>query len=111
MKNPAPRFYSKWKNTIEIAVQENNYFLVFSPFLIKSFTIKKNFYIFFIFLFLVFMDLDFGSSDFFRNIFYLISAAFRRFRKEREWLISSRLDLWLWVIFIDDWVIFSPARS
>ena len=39
------------------------------------------------------------------------AAAFCRFRKERKWLISSRLDLWLWVIFIDDWVNFSPARG
>ena len=35
------------------------------------------------------------------------AAAFCRFRKEREWLISSRLDLWLSVIFIKtipDWL-------
>ena len=35
------------------------------------------------------------------------TAAFCRFRKEREWLISSRLDLWLSVIFIKtipDWL-------
>ena len=49
MKNPAPRFYLKWNNTIEIAVQEKNYFLVFSAFLIKSFNIKNFFSIFFIF--------------------------------------------------------------
>ena len=48
MKNPAPRFYLKWKNTIEIAVQENNYFLVFSAFLIKSLDIN------FFFIYLLF---------------------------------------------------------
>ena len=48
MKNPALRFYLKWKNTTEIAVQEKNYFLVFSAFLIKSFNITL-FFIYFLY--------------------------------------------------------------
>ena len=44
----APRFYLKWKSTIEILVQEKNYFLVCSAYLIKSFNINF-FFIYFLF--------------------------------------------------------------
>ena len=70
------------------------------------------------------MDLHFAAlTSLDIGIFYFISnrdatsdpnpAAFCRFRKERELLIPfpSRLDLWLWVIFIDDRVMFLPARD
>ena len=117
---PCTTILFKVINTIDIAVQGNNYLLVFSAFLIRSFNIKFFLYIVYFLVFSVY-GFTFSSSDFFRNIFYFISnrdatsdpiaAAFFGFRKERELLISSRLDLWLWVIFIDDCVISSPARG
>ena len=97
------------KNSIVIAVQENHYYLVFSAFLIKSFNMKFFLYIL-NFLGLSVYGFTFRSSDFFRNIFYLISNRDAT-SDQNAAAISSRLYLWLWVIFIDDWVIFSPARG
>ena len=70
------------------------------------------------------MDLHFAaqtSSDFVTHIFYLISnrdatsdpnaAGFCRFPIFRTRVADFiRLNLWLWVIFIDDWVTYSQRR-
>ena len=48
MKNPAPRFYLKWKTPSKLQYKEIIIFLVFSAFLIKSFNIHFFFFIYFV---------------------------------------------------------------
>ena len=71
MKNPGPQFYLKWKNTIEIAVQENNYFVVFSAYLIKSININFFLYIFYFHPWALFCNHVKINSNIFLNSYLL----------------------------------------
>ena len=92
---PCTTILFKLKNTIEIAIQENNYFLVFSAFLIKSFNIK---FFLYIFCFLVFSVYGFTFIGYIYwrlgHFFAVLSSKLRTPAKFQEnWIVESGLNL------------------